>query len=488
MASIELRTADELKRAEWAEKYTSVAEGDLYHGGHLSPFPIHEYFKLGLLGKEIRMVEMNAGHALVEHMVADTLTEMTITIGDGTDTTQEQESRVWMEQIDYDSILEEAARDFYANGYCVEQPFRTVDGDKTDFTVANLDPSTWYPDIPTFIQQPVTSGRIISVFSITEGTAVQWYALVERHTIGQIAYELYKLDKPDALEGTKILLTDLPRFDDMNDVVKTDLDYLAVFQQNRQKKSRDSFGQSVFKPIWGPLQEISELQTQIRQERIKHFRSRMAVPIRSLQRVGYDEDGEGNFKTEEREKAAFNMNQEVFPIPEGSTVLPSYIQWDMAIIKAGSDEIDKLHARCAAYSGFPKSVFNLDESAGNVKVDTEKRKNVRYVRRIMQGQRRMASLVRDVLLTRYKWLKMEVPKVLKVQFANPFDMTQEEVVALMREMNPNADFVSRKEALKQIWKNKKPEELDQLLSDIDEEQQASIPPSSALNNPAKIQL
>lgn len=112
-----------------------------------------------------------------------------------------------------------------------------------------------------------------------------WYAFVERHTVGNIAYELLQLEKSTDLEGKTVSLESLSRFAKLGlKDSSTDLNTLGVFQIDWQKPSRHVTGNSVLKPVWGILQEISEIQTQIRQERIKHFRSKLALPIQAMLR------------------------------------------------------------------------------------------------------------------------------------------------------------------------------------------------------------
>lgn len=489
----QFRTKQELDRAKSAQKFQSVAEGTQYTSGKDSPFPIHQYFQNKLLGRQVKMIEVNAGAALVENMVADTITDMKISFGNPDEDMSdlEQEAMEWLDEIDYSSTLEEAARDYYGVGYAVQQPFRY---DNSKITITSLDPSTWYPALPTFTYQDVTDGRIICVWDEGTNGVQDWYALVESHTVGSIEYKLLKLDNADSLEGKEVDLSALKKFSGLKSPVKTELDYLAVFQIDHQKKSAEMFGRSVLSPIWDILQEVSEIQTQIRQERIKHFRAKLYAPIRSLQRAENVNNDVVNTQLNSkqlarRDGAFFDMNQEVFPVPEGSTVIPGYIQRDLQTITIGSDEIDKLLSRAAAIVGCPKSVFNIEESAGNMKVDTEKRKDRKYTRRILQGQRKLAYLTKLSLQTWYKWAKVGETPQITVGFKSPFELSQEETVNLMREMNPNADFVSQEEAIKSIWPDMKPEDRDAMLQQIKDEQQlAGPPPNSVFKQPPSVSL
>lgn len=485
----QFRTGEELARAQWAEKYVSVAEGRLYTPEN-SPFPVHEYFKLGLLGKNIRMLEVNAGHALVEHMVADTLTQMTITVGDESTDADEQSIRDWLDSIDYEAKLEEAMRYFYAVGHGEQQVHRTLEGDVNGYTVSTVDPSSWYPKAPTFVHESVKEGRIISIFKEKD----KWYAFVERHSSGKVEHKLYQIERPVDLEGKEIPFKSLSQFAEVVDEIDTDLAGLPIIQIDRAKPSRNIVGTSVLQPIWGILQEISEIQTQIRQERIKHFRSKMYASRKSLSPVEQDKDLlPGNSKTGRSRNGvradmpAFNANQEIFPIDTGDTP-PGFIKWDMQMIEKGSNEIDKLLSRAASIAGCPRSVFNLDEK-GAIHVDTERRKDRRYVAKILQGQKRAAQLVKRVIETWAEWSGEKIPDTLKVSFASPFDLSQEESVKLMREMNPDATFVSEEEGIKQIWKDKKPEERKALMDAIESEREKSMAQTSPmLSRPVPVTL
>lgn len=157
------------------------------------------------------------------------------------------------------------------------------------------------------------------------------------------------------------------------------------------------------------------------------------------------------------------------------------------MIEKGSNEIDKLLSRAASIVGAPRSVFNLDEK-GQIHVDTEKRKDRRYIRKILLGQKRTAQLVAQDIKAWRKWNGLD-DKPVTVTFASPFDLTQEESVALMREMNPEALMVSQAEAVKQVWKGMKPDDRDALLSEIEDERQLNEPPpNSALNQIPAVEL
>lgn len=492
MGNKQFRTGEELARAQWAEKYVSVAEGKLYTP-ESSPFPVHEYFKLGLLGKNIRMLEVNAGYALVEHMVADTLTNMTITVGSDATDAEEQKIHDWFDAIDFEAKLEEAMRYFYGVGHGEQQVHRTIEGQENGFVVSTIDPSSWYPTAPTFVHESVKEGRIISVFQQGTEANKRWYAFVEHHRNGEVEHKLYRLDRPQDLDGVEVPLSTLSQFSNLQDIVKTDLARMPIVQIDRAKPSRNIVGTSVLQPIWGILQEVSEIQTQIRQERIKHFRSKMYVPRKALVPIDQDKDSlPSNSKATARNGVrsnmpAFSANQEIFPIETGDQI-PGYIQWDMQMIVHGSNEIDKLLSRAASIVGCPRSVFNLDEK-GTVHVDTERRKDRRYVAKILQGQKRAAQLVKKVIETWAEWNGEAIAETVKVSFASPFDLSQDEAVKLMREMNPEATFVSEEEAIKQIWKDKNPEERQALMDSIEsdrEKNMANIAPS--LSRPVSVEL
>ncbi|PQO47385.1 hypothetical protein [Blastopirellula marina] len=478
MPSTQFRTAQELNRSKWAEKYTSVGEGVLYTPNTLdgkTPFPIHEYLKLGLLGKNVRMVEVNAGSALIDQMVADTMTEMMATVGDK----PADEILEWWKEIDFYSIMEEACQDFFRTGYATQNVIRDIseDAKENTFAVTNIDPSCWYPDLPTFTHQKIRGGRIISVFKVWEKNSDQWYAFVEHHTIGNVEHKLYELEGPNSLEGKEIKLSKLEQFAELDDKVATGIELLPITQVNRKKSSRKFFGESVLTPIWDILQEVSEIQTQIRSERIKHFRARLAAAVESLQRAQRVDDVEPNQQNSKQRKvsmdqAVFDMNQEVLPVPAGAQ-MPQYIQRDLQTITIGSQEINNLLSRAASIVGVPRSIFNLDEK-GSIHVETEKKKDRRYTRHIFRAQQRMEQLAKASTEIYWQWKgdKKELEK-LTITLAPPFQMSQEEKAQVMREMNPTDKFVSQKRAIREIWPDMSEEEREKMQQEIKDEQESA---------------
>lgn len=463
----EFRTAKERTRAAWANKYTSVAEGILYGGenGKGGPFPLHEYFKLGLVGKSVQMLEVNAGAALIDQMVADTMTELQI------ETEQDEAVQEWMDDTEYLDSLEETCRSFFANGYAIRQSIREADDSENTYTSINVDAATWYPTLPTFKYQKVKDGRIISVFSVDESGNRQWYAFCEHHTVGQVEHKLYKLDNANSLDGTEVKLATLPRFADLDKSVATDLDSLPIYQINRSKTGGKFFGESILSKVWGLLHEVSEIQTQLRLERIKHFRSQLAAPRESLARAQRLDNSEALPLTskqaqvrEYNHQAEFDLNQEIFPIPPGGQV-PQFIQRDLEIVTKGMELIDNVLSKISALVGAPRSIFNLDEK-GTVHVDTEKRKDRRYMRHILQAQRKVEWIVKKDIETVWKWQGKEID--LAVDLTSPFELTQEERVKLMREMNPSGTFVSQEEAIRQLWPDMTEEEREEMSLKIKE--------------------
>lgn len=469
MASLEFRTAQELHRVKWAERYTSVGEGVLYSDAMLdgkTPFPIHEYLKLGLLGKNVRMVEVNAGAALVDQMVADTMTQMNVMVGDKEVDAQEKEILEWWKEIDFDSIMEEACRDLFRTGYTAQNVIRDIEKNENTFTVTNIDPASWYPTLPTFTHQKITTGRVIFVFSDGD-TPDNWYAFVEEHSPGYVEHKLLGIDGPDALEGKDIGLKKLEEFSGLNPKVTTGLEFIPIIQVNRRKSSRKFFGESILTPIWDILQEVSEIQTQIRSERIKHFRARLAAAVESMQRATrLDEDTAQHSKARARsiEQAIFDMNQEVLPVPAGAQ-MPQYIQRDLQTITVGSQEINNLLSRAASIVGAPRSVFNLDER-GAIHVETEKKKDRRYTRHIFRAQQRIEQLAKRSTEIYWQWKHGEPLEQLTITLSPPFQMSMEEKVAVMREMNSRATFVSQRHAIKELWPDMSQEERAAMEEDI----------------------
>lgn len=475
-----LRTKDELARAQWAEKFTSVSEGVLYKKEGISPFPIHEYFKLGLLGKNVRMLELNAGAALIDQLVADTVTDMTIDVGgEGKGESEEEELRDWFKEIFYSDILEQTARAYFGNGYGVQQVIRdiTEDGKENSFTTINVDPATWYPTVPTFKYEKIKKGRVICTFSESDDGREQWYAFVETHEKGSVQHELYKLENNADLEGAKISLNSLERFNDLDESVKTELDFIPIFQIDRTKNGGKYFGESILAKVWGNLQEISEIKTQIRQERIKHFRAKFAAPIQALSRAQRTDDSDAlpdNSKqaaiADRVAQAAYDMNQEIFPIPPGGQI-PQYIQRDLEIITKGCELIDKCLSEIAFTIGAPRSIFNLDEK-GTIHVETEKKKDRRYMKHVLQAQRKMEWVAEQTAKTYWQWKNGKELTDLSITLASPFEMTIEEKVEFLRLMNADDKFVSQEEAVNQLWPDMTPEQREEMLATIKEEDKA----------------
>jgi hypothetical protein len=485
------RTQDQLNQAKWAERFLSVSNGRQY-GGDNSPFPLHEYFRNKLLGKDVKMLEVNAGATIVDSFVADTMTDMTIVVGDAgsPDKGAEQAIWDWWNGIDYPIKLEEAMKNYFGAGFGLQMP---VFNDGKVY-VSNVDPSRWYPTLPVFDWQPVEEGKVITPFYEVEGGKKQWYAFVEEHAVGKIAYRLLKLESKYALEGEDVGLGSLPRFKGIEESADTRLETFDVVQVDRAKSSETLMGQSILCNVWDLLQEVSEAQTQIRHERIKHLKAKIYGSRRSFQKaqnvlpdpnVVGSKQPLSSKQLAQPEGSYVDMNQEILFVEDG--IVPGYLQRDLESITKGLELIDDCLAKIAFTVGCPKSIFNIDEKAGNLKVDTEKRKDRKYVRQVLLAQRRASSLAVQMIQTWWLWTKGAKAPPINVLFASPFDLTREERVALMREMNETADFVSRKEAIKQIWTDKTPEERDELEKEIDAEQ-PDVPPTSQLSKPPAVQL
>jgi hypothetical protein len=216
------------------------------------------------------------------------------------------------------------------------------------------------------------------------------------------------------------------------------------------------------------------------------MRAKLAAPVQSLQRASRVDDAEPNTHSKARgnyeQQAVFDMNQEVFPVPVGAQ-MPAYITRDLQSIVIGSQEIDKLLSRAAAIVGAPRSLFNLDEK-GTVHVETEKRKDRRYMKHIERAQRKMEALTEKILQRYWLWSGRGDLTDIQVKLSSPFEMTIEERVKVMREMNPSASFVSQRHAVKEIWGELTPDEREEMLTEIDNE----TPKSSLLSDPVEISL
>ena len=445
MASSKLRTQQELQHSKAQEKYSKVADGQPYDGADAA-FPIHEYFKNKLLGKNVRMLDLNAGAALINQLVVDTVTDLTI---------DDEELQQWANEIELKEILEEAATDLFANGYMVAQFVK----DDTD-TAITINPSYWYPEMPALTHKAITSGRIIIPITTYKGNAPQYFAYVEKHTETGYKRELYKLTTPEALSGEIVPLNTLSQFDGMTEEEK--LTGLTIHQINRKRSSRSFYGSSVLVPIWEQLQELNEIKTQLRQERIKHFRAKLAAPVESLQRstTANNEDARTSKEISAIEQQrVYSMNQEVFPIPVGGQI-PAYIQRDLQSIDRGLQMIDKVLSEICAVSGFPRSVFNLDEK-GQVHVATEEKKDARYMRHVLSGQAKIISLVKALCKSKKPAFNGTVT------LRNPFDLSKKELVAIVREQAPNATFISTRKAIELIHADLPEAEREQIIAEVE---------------------
>ena len=471
MAKVQFRTHEEVARSQWDEKYTSVAEGSLYDEGDNSPFPIHKYLKNKLLGPSVRMLELNAGAALVDQMVVDAITSLSITVEDG----EPDELLEWFESIGYEELLEEWGRDLLANGHAEQQIVRDIANEENYFTVVNIDPSTWYPDIPTLTHQKMQSGRIITNFYEMVKGSKKWYAYVENYTVGQVERLLYQTEKKWATEGTLIDLATLKRFQGIENTVVTELDALTVIQKNRRKSSRKFFGESILFPVWEQLQEITEIKTQMRHERIKHFRAKFAAQVQSMQRATRtdDEDRRTNSKQDLRieNEAVFNMNQEFFPIPPGGQV-PQYIQRDLDIITKASGMVKDCLSEIAFTVGAPRSLFNLDEK-GDIHEATDKRKHERYLKHVVRMQNRAEQVASEIGALWFAWQGKSGVKV-TVELDPPFGLSRDEKIDMARKMNPHDSFISQRAAIENIWSDWSEEDREAMLAEMMQEKQSAI--------------
>lgn len=453
MAFTKFRTLQEIDHAKQQEKYSKVAQGRPYEGDDPA-FPIHEYFQNKLLGKNVRMLELNAGATLINQLVVDTVTDLSI---------EDDDLQDWAEEIELKEILEEAAADLYGNGYMVPQ-FVKDDPD----TAIIVNPAYWYPDLPALTHMPITSGKII--IPLTEYDSQNrpmYFAYVEEHSEKQYKRQLYRLNKPDDTQGNPVNLGTIARFAELGDTVQTES--FTLKQINRRRSSRNFMGTSILDLVWEQLQEINEIKTQLRQERIKHFRAKLAAPVESLQRATNSTQVEPNMTSKAKQaieqQRVFSLNQEVFPIPVGGQ-LPAYIQRDLESITKGIEMIDKTLSEICATNGFPRSIFNLDEK-GQVHVTTEEKKDARYMRHVLRGQAKIISMVRFLCEKKKPGFTGEI------KLRSPFDINKKETVELMRSQNPNGNFVSIRKAVELIHSEMDKSEREEMIAEI--EQESSLP-------------
>lgn len=446
MAYTKFRTLQEVEYSKEQERYSQIAEGKPYEGGNPS-FPVQEYFQNKLLGKDVRMLDLNAGSALINQLVVDTITNLEI---EGDDLQE------WTEEIELTDILEEAANDLYANGFFVGQFV------KDDIeTAVNINPGYWYPNLPALTHHRVESGKvIIPLTEYDNQNKPIYYAYVEEHEQKKYTRYLYKLDRPDDTRGNLVNLSTIDRFADLEEEVEVEF---SIFQKNRKRSSRSFRSQSILLPVWEQLQEINEIKTQLRQERIKHFRAKIAAPVESLQRSSKLEEDVRHSKEQAaiEQQRVYSMNQEVFPIPVGGQ-LPAYIQRDLESITKGLEMVDKTLSEICATTGFPRSVFNLDEK-GQIHVATEEKKDARYMRHVLRGQRKIISYVRFLCEKKKPGFAGEI------KMRNPFDISQSELTEILRKQNPTASFVSTREAVDLLYADRSKEERERIIGEIQDE-------------------
>lgn len=109
-----------------------------------------------------------------------------------------------------------------------------------------------------------------------------------------------------------------------------------------------------------------------------------------------------------------------------------------------------------------------------MKVDTEKRKDRRYVRKILQGQAQMATLREQITEAWWAWSHDGKTIDVTVKYESPFNLTQDELVDLAKKMNPMATLISEEDAVGMVHSDKTPEERKQLLANIQTEKQAAL--------------
>lgn len=448
MAFTKFRTLQDLEHAQRQEKYSKVVQGKPYEGD--PAFPIHEYLNNKLLGKDVRMLELNAGAALVNQLVVDTITTLKI---------EDDDLQEWAQDIELSEILEEAAADMYGNGFFVGQYVK--DDDDTAITI---NPAHWFPDLPALTHMPVTSGRVmIPLVEYDDQGRPMYFVYVEKHEEAKYTRELYKLNAPNDVQGNPVKLSAIDRFAELDDTVQTG-DF-TILHKNRKKTSRSFFSSSVLDIVWQQLQEINEIKTQLRQERIKHFKGKLAAPVESLMRSTTTVKPEDARHSKEaaaiEQQRVYNMSQEVFPIPVGGQI-PQYIQRDLESITKGIEMIDKCLSEICATTGFPRSIFNLDEK-GQIHVTTEEKKDARYMRHVLRGQQKIISFVR------FLCEKKKPGFTGTITLANPFDLTKEQTIELLRKQNPDAAFVSQRRAIELIHDDMDEQEREVMIQQINDE-------------------
>lgn len=457
-----LRTEEEVSRAVWAEKYLNVAVGDLYESG---TFPEHGYFRNKALGKEVCMVEMNAGAAIIDQMVSDTITDFKLR-SEG----NEEEIAQWMEEVEFDSIMEDAARQFFATGFTAIQLTLSEDGEIIPITIES---TRYFPDVPKLVHMAPREVRVMTPFEREEKNGIVNYLFVETHQPGVILNEVFRVDDENALEGEKVALSKFEDFAEIEEMVATGLDFIPIFQANRRKLGSKFFGESSLRPVWSLLQQASEIQTAMRNEMVKHGAAKFYGNTQNMVKTAQNNPC-GCYAPDCATCSAcsnaqrFDMNMEVMNVNPGDPI-PGYMTRDLQFLDKGLSQMDELLRKVSAIIGSPSSIFNVEDMSGNTRVETDRRKERKYSKNIMRAQQRMEKLANNLIRSYLLWSGKEDQEV-DLKFDSPFELTQTEKCELVRKLNTTDKLISQKAAIELVFSDRTPEERDEILSELETQQ------------------
>lgn len=427
----ELLTLEELEQSKLFDKYLNIVEGQPNIDPDNAAFPIKKYQKMELLGKDVEVLNVNVATAIVNQYIADTLTELRITGANA------QEVQDWFDATEAMEYAEEFLTDLIATGIAVPMLIRDIEENDNVYRISNVSPVRWFPDLPAQTHQTIKTARVITRFSRLVGMSRVWYMLIERYDGINVTREVYRLAHRYAREGKKMQGMAGLEIEPVVEIGTLPMKHIV-----KRKSSRSFFSVSFLQQVWELLIEINEIKTQMRQERIKHGKARIALEKRSAMRnrdVSATEADSLNSKVKEAVEIVNNYraDQEVFFIEPGGQI-PEYIQRDLQIIEKGAGEIKECLHQIAFIVGMSPSTFGLEEKQDLAAVDKNRQK--RYQRNVILLQRKTVGMFRFLLDKRAE-MGGEQSNV-EIKLASPFEASMKEKIEMYRIANPTDNFLS----------------------------------------------
>lgn len=446
------RTQQDIDRIRRVQRFQALLHGQPYADTSNATFTIQPYLNLASL-PDVKLLDLNVASAVVSQIVADTLTQMKI------EHENADEIMTWLEDIMIEETLEDWIGDLI-NGFAVTQFIK----DEENYFIERVNPESWYPTLPAFTHQAINKAKVISVFEEEKDNTKNMYALMQEFTDKELKQQLLKLSTQYDKEMVIVPFETIERFKDLQESIP-----LAFFPLTHTSRVKGTiFSDSLFERVFNNLDEINQLKTQIRLERIKHLKSKLAVQKGSMRKLPANaKPNEINSKQLQSimDERMYDIKQEVIEIEPGMD-MPAYVQRDASIIAQARTLVDKELSDIAFVLGFPRSAFNIDDK-GDIHVDTEKKKDRRYVRQVIRYQKKTAANLRKMV---QMWLRENgMNEEVTIAFENPFKLTDKEVADLMRTLNSTDSFVSQREAMAQVFPDKTEEQIDEMITDMRQE-------------------